>query len=215
MRFSWLSCVLSVFLILGFATVSDAAQHERLTRPFGAPTGGGEAPLGSFVADPGFEAGAFGGIWDEMSTNFGTPICDEFSCGLGGGSGPDSGSWWAWFGGIEAFEEGSVAQAVTVPATDDVTLSFRLETPVCSGDTNDFMEVLIDGSQVFLVRGDDAMCDVVGYRTVTVDISDQVVSNTFDLEFHSISMTDDGLAMSRDVLKVRRNLRSGRYRTDR
>ena len=39
------------------------------------------------------------------------------ACGTGGGIGPRTGTWWAWFGGIpDAVETGSMSQDITIPA---------------------------------------------------------------------------------------------------
>ena len=139
--------------------------------------------LGPIVADGGFEAGTPSPFWNEASTNFGTPLCDA-GCGFGGGSGPHSGSWWAWFGGISAYEEGSVDQNVTLPS-GSATLSFWLEVPVACTNPTDYLEVLIDGTQVFLVDGTSSLCGVVGYSLQTVYISAFADGGVHNLEFHS------------------------------
>ncbi|MCB9849323.1 MAG: proprotein convertase P-domain-containing protein [Phycisphaerales bacterium] len=145
---------------------------------------------GNPVQDPSFEAGPFGGIWDESSTNFGTPICDEAGCGLGTGTGPHTGAFWTWFGGIGTFEEGSVAQDVTIPS-GGATLSFFLEQIVCDSAA-DFVEVLIDGNQVFLSDGGAAICGQLGYTEQIVDISAFADGGTHNLEFHSEIFAQNG-----------------------
>ncbi len=122
------------------------------------------------VIDGSFEAGPGGGAWVEASTNFGSPICDLGACGTGTGTGPSDGGFWAWFGGIGASEVGSVCQSITVPAgLASLTLSFDLETIICD-NPSDFMEVTIDGTQVFFVDGSAASCGVLGYTTQTIDL---------------------------------------------
>ncbi len=122
------------------------------------------------VTDGSFEAGPGGGAWTEASTNFGTPICDEGGCGLGTGTGPSDGNFWAWFGGVSASEVGSVCQSVTVPTgLASLTLSFDLETIICD-NPSDFMQVTIDGTQIFFVDGSAASCGVLGYSTETIDL---------------------------------------------
>jgi hypothetical protein len=121
----------------------------------------------SVINDGGFEAGAFGGTWTEASTNFGTPICDTFGCGTGGGTGPNSGLFWSWFGGIAAFEAGSVEQVVNIPA-GATNLDFYLEHPVASGNGADFLRVLVDGNvELSIIEGGAA----IGYSLVQVDVS--------------------------------------------
>ncbi|HLF87885.1 MAG TPA: FixG Ig-like domain-containing protein, partial [Anaerolineales bacterium] len=135
------------------------------------------------VGDGGFETGTPNSVWNEASTNFGTPICDS-TCGFGGGTGPHGGSWWAWFGGIAAYEEGSVSQNVTIP-NGAASLSFWLEVPVACDSSADYLEVLLDSNQVFLVDGSSALCRVVGYTLQTVDIGAYADGGMHTLEFHS------------------------------
>jgi uncharacterized repeat protein (TIGR01451 family) len=168
----------------------DAAQATAPSGPAtrqGVPTPRTPATFdevnGPIVADGGFEGGTPSAAWTEFSTNFGTPLCDAV-CGFGGGTGPHTGSWWAWFGGIAAYEEGSVSQSVTIP-NGTATLSFYLEMPVVCAAAADYMEVLIDGNQVFLVDGTSALCGVVGYSLQTVDISAYADGGSHTLEFHS------------------------------
>lgn len=121
------------------------------------------------IADGSFEDGTPNGFWTEASTNFGTPLCNEAGCGLGTGTGPRTGDWWAWFGGISAPEVGSVTQSVTIPV-GATTLTFWTEAPVCANAT-DFMRLLIDGNQEFELLGNDPSCNSVGYVERTVDVS--------------------------------------------
>ncbi len=155
----------------------------------GAYRGDGSACEENVVADGGFEAGVFAGTWAESSTNFGTPICDA-GCGFGGGTGPRTGGFWAWFGGIAAFEESSLEQTVTIP-TNASTLDFFLEIPVASENGTDFLEILIDGLQVYLALESDG--PTVGYARVTIPLSAFADGGAHALEFHSITTGDDGL----------------------
>jgi hypothetical protein len=141
------------------------------------------------VADCSFEAGAFGGVWTEASTNFGTPICDVGSCGTGTSTnGFNSGAFWSWFGGIGAFEEGSVSQNVVIPAAATGTLTFYFLAPVCNGDAADFVEVTIDGNQLWSFNAaDTSLCGNPGpYTQISVDVSAYVDGASHALEFHSI-----------------------------
>ncbi|MCG6861240.1 MAG: M4 family metallopeptidase, partial [Chromatiaceae bacterium] len=126
-------------------------------------------PGGNVVSDPGFEGGSQSASWDATSTNFGTPLCTVGTCGTGSGTGPNSGDWWAWFGGIAAYEQGGVSQAVTIPAAAS-TLGFSLEMPACDS-ASDYLEVTLDDSLVFVADGADNQCGVSGYLPITLDIS--------------------------------------------
>lgn len=145
-----------------------------------APTGGVNN-----VQDGSFEAGTPNPYWTEASTNFGTPLCTVAACGTGTGSGPRTGQWWTWFGGIATAEEGSMTQQITIPvgATD---LTFYTEAIICASP-NDYMEVEIDSTQVFLMTGASPQCGVLGYALQTVDISAYADGGTHTLTFHSVT----------------------------
>ena len=138
---------------------------------------------GNTVADPGFEGGAPNDDWIEASSNFGTPLCSLEGCGFGTGTGPRSGDWWAWFGGIGAPEEGRMTQDVVL-STASTTLTFWLEAIVCDSAA-DFLEVTIDGDQVAFYDGTADFCGTLGYHQEVVDISAFADGGTHTLEFHS------------------------------
>lgn len=134
------------------------------------------------VADGSFEGGTPNGDWTEASSNFGTPLCTEADCGLGTGTGPHTGDWWAWFGGIAAPEVGSMTQSVTIPA--GASLTFWYEFPVCANST-DFVRATIDGTTVWEATGAHPDCNSVGYNQATVDISAFADGGTHTLVFTS------------------------------
>jgi len=125
---------------------------------------------GNVVQDSSFEDGTPNSFWTESSTNFGTPLCDTVSCGTGGGTaGPRTGAWWAWFGGIAAFEVGAVEQSVTIPP-GSASLEFWLWNGASSNNGTDNMRALIDGNVVFsTLTGNPAYTG--GYTLVQVDVS--------------------------------------------
>jgi hypothetical protein len=138
------------------------------------------------VAEGGFELG--GASWAQSSTNFGTPLCTAGGCGVGGGTGPHSGDWWAWFGGVGAFEAGAVSQSVTIPAgaTD---MTFWVEIPVSSGNGEDIMTASVDGST--LATFTDADGPFIGYAQHSVDISGFADGGAHTVEFAS-TITGNG-----------------------
>ncbi|MCB8921337.1 MAG: carboxypeptidase regulatory-like domain-containing protein [Ardenticatenaceae bacterium] len=150
----------------------------------------GHTVLDNLVADGSFEDGTPNSYWTEASTNFGTPICDEANCGLGTGTGPRTGTFWTWFGGIAGYEEGSVSQDVTIPA-GTATLNFYLEQIVCD-TASDYMEVTLDGNQVFYTDGGNAICGVLGYSLQSADVSAYADGGTHTLEFHSEIFANGG-----------------------
>ncbi|MCL4838199.1 MAG: hypothetical protein KJ058_09580 [Thermoanaerobaculia bacterium] len=144
-----------------------------------------DAALADVVQDGSFEAATPNPFWTEASTNFGTPLCDIAGCGTGTGTGPLTGGWWAWFGGIAAFEAASVSQSVTIPVGGAATLSFWVEQFVCSGAAADYLEVNIDGTQIWQTTAADPACGVLGYRQITLDVSAYADGGAHTLEFNS------------------------------
>jgi PKD repeat protein len=143
-------------------------------------------PEGDVILDGGFEAGTPNPYWAEYSTNVGTPLCTLDACGYGGGTGPHTGDWWAWFGGIpDYFEEGYVSQPVTIPS-GTATLSFWLEVPTCS-DPGGYMKVFVDDTEVFAVFGDDPLCNLVGYVQKAIDVSAFADGGVHTVKFYSVT----------------------------
>ncbi|MCA9875226.1 MAG: S8 family serine peptidase [Anaerolineales bacterium] len=134
------------------------------------------------VQDGGFESGTPNAHWNEASSNFGTPLCDTATCGTGGGTGPRSGSFWAWFGGITATEIGSLEQAVTIPNGRASTLRFWLEIPANSGTA--FLNMSLDGDLLFSVTQADA-ANYPSYTEVVIDVSSYADGTVHTLRFDS------------------------------
>ncbi len=147
-----------------------------------ASTRGGEEDV---VEDGSFEATSpstfTNPFWQATSTNFGTPFCTADVCGVGGGTGPFDGDWWAWFGGAFRFEAGSVEQEVTIPVGNDV-LSFYLEIP--AGDVPGILNVVIDSDTLFTVTEADTTTYAT-YTEVTLDVSAYADGGTHTLRFES------------------------------
>jgi subtilisin-like proprotein convertase family protein len=146
--------------------------------------------LGPIVGDGSFETGTPNASWEEFSANFGTPLCDAV-CGTGGGTGPRTGAWWAWFGGTTAAETGILTQTVTIPS-GTAELSFWLEIPPTATGTNGFLSVRMDGTEVF--RAEETTPGYGTYAEVTVDASAYADGGTHELVFFSV--TDAGAAVT-------------------
>ena len=141
-------------------------------------------PNDDIIQDGGFEGGTPSLVWDEYSTNFGTPICDEATCGTGGGTaGTHSGTYWSWFGGIAAYEEGWVSQDIVIPA-GSATLSFYFWVGTTGSPAADYFDVRIDGDVVFHATGADNPT-YPSYTLVAVDISDYADGASHTVEFYS------------------------------
>jgi M6 family metalloprotease-like protein len=148
-----------------------------------------EPPSAPLLQDGGFESGTPHSYWNEASINFGTPFC-TIACGTGTGTGPRSGSWWAWFGGVNIFPEtSSIDQDITIPACSE--LSFYLEIPAY--DNTGFMNAVIDGNTVFSVTDEDGP-SYPSYTQVIVDIDTFADNNTHNLRFEST--TDFGIGVT-------------------
>jgi len=167
------------------------AQPDSGKRRFDAPFEAHPDPALPFqlVRDGGFEDGTPNPNWTEASTNFGSPLCTVANCGTGTGTGPHSGSWWAWFGGIAAAETASVEQQVLGDPNQVCTLSFWLEIPAASGNGVDFMNVLLGGQGVFSVL--ESAPGYPTYAEVRLDVSDIIDGTSQLLRFEStITGTD-------------------------
>jgi hypothetical protein len=158
----------------------------------GSYLGDGTSCSADFMVDGGFEAGTPSPFWTEASTNFGTPICDPFFCGFGGGTGPRSGNFWSWFGGIPLNEVGSVEQALTIPVGAS-SLDFFLEIPVSSGNTLDFMRCKIDGIVVFSVLEGTNPWAGIGYEPVSIPLGAFADGGVHTIRFESIQTGSPGI----------------------
>lgn len=137
------------------------------------------------IVDGGLEGGSPSAAWTEFSTNFGTPLCTAAGCGVGGGTGPNSGTWWAWFGGIATFEEGAMSQSITIPTNNTANLYFFLEVPVACDAPDDFLKVAVDADTVYTVDGTSPLCAVVGYSLQTVNLDTYADGAAHNLNFFS------------------------------
>ncbi|MCA9279516.1 MAG: hypothetical protein H6815_01200 [Phycisphaeraceae bacterium] len=141
------------------------------------------AAQAQIINDGGFELG-IGGGWVEFSSNFGTPLCDA-ACTANPAFGPNNGTWWAWFGGITTFEEGSVSQSVALPASA-TNLEFYLHVPTV-GESTDYIEVKVNGTAIWhkLVGEFDPGTFGVDYQLVSLDIS-SYAGQTVTIEIYSL-----------------------------
>lgn len=120
-----------------------------------------------------FEAG-LGGDWSEYSDNFGTPICDDASCGnCGGPCGPNGGTYYCWFGGVGgAIETGFVEQTSFFASGSSAVIEMYVKIAIPGpGDANDKLELSVDGN----VEGTLTTLDSAGYKDAyamwSVDVS--------------------------------------------
>ncbi|MBT8054864.1 MAG: hypothetical protein KJN69_13310 [Gammaproteobacteria bacterium] len=133
------------------------------------------------IADPGFEAGPGSGAWIEASIAFGTPICNLAVCNV---SDQRSGDYWTWLGGVIVDpEDALVAQTVVIPETA-TDLSFWLWVALCDSEA-DYIEVLVDGEQVWTLNGGDPSCGAVDYSQVVLDMLPYADGAAHEITFHA------------------------------
>lgn len=147
----------------------------------------------NLVKDGSFEAGKPNPHWIGKSVNFESPICSQHDCGSGGGtSTPSEGDYWAWFGGGETADEATLTQDVRI-LMGARSLYFSLQRDLCSGDPNDFLEVLIDGICIFHIDGVYQSYLEFGHHTQIVDITSFADNQMHSLEFYAITTGDSGV----------------------
>jgi hypothetical protein len=140
----------------------------------------------NLIADSSFEAGTPNPDWAESSTNFGSPLCTYTGCGNGDGTGPNTGLWWAWFGGVTLEEVGSVSQDIVLPANSTANLYFYLEVPSCENLAQEYMSVVIDNiDTLFTVTNFSPLCGVIGYTLQTINLDTYCDGNSHNILFYS------------------------------
>ncbi|HEY0230341.1 MAG TPA: hypothetical protein VGC55_03730, partial [Dokdonella sp.] len=143
------------------------------------------------VPDSSFEGSISGsGPWDSTSTNFGTALCTADVCSTGGDTaGANTGSAWAWFGGIAAAEDASVSQSVTIPSGGPSYLNFWLWIGAVNGGTSN-LDVSVDGTVV--ASFPEPVDADAGYVQRGVDIGAYADDAAHTIEFHYTET--DGIA---------------------
>ncbi len=156
------------------------------------------------MVDPSFEAGAFGGVWEEASTNYGTPLCDA-GCGTcGGGCVAYSGAWYAWFGGAGAVETGVLNQTFTIPSGNAGVLTFWFKIPTeGAGIEADWCNVKIDGNIIWSANGTQA-AEYAEYTQITLDVSQFAdgAAHDFALEGYQTTAVSTNFLMDAFSLSV-------------
>lgn len=144
----------------------------------------------NLLLDGGFETGTPNSLWQEGSTNFGTPLCTQAVCNAEIGQ-PFQGAWWAWFGGIASSDEdGYVSQQVTIPDTDYAILWFYLSIPTALAQG--YMRASIDGTELFSVTEAD-QAQYASYTPVVLDVSAYADGATHTILFEGGSTAGDSV----------------------
>ncbi len=164
------------------------------------------------VIDGSFEAGAGAGTWVEASTNFGTPLCSEASCGNGGGPCvPRTGTFYSWYGGAGgALETASVEQSVVIP--NGTTGALKLWVKIANagpGVAGDKLDVSVDGNVLATVTALDSVA-YADYAELTVNVNTltdgnahtvriegfQSTTAVFNILVDDVELTVDGVTLS-------------------
>lgn len=140
----------------------------------------------SQIIDPSFETGPTGTSWIQASTNFGTPLCDAASCGTcGGPCVPNTGVWYAWFGGAAgAIEIGSVETAAMVPVGTTASIKMMVKiSPPGAGNPTGGIVISMDGVSIGAVTQADSTT-YANYTMLTIPINAAAngMSHTFRIE---------------------------------
>lgn len=143
------------------------------------------------IADGSFEAGAAAGTWTEASTNFGTPLCDLATCGdCGGPCAPNTGTFYAWFGGANAVETGSVEQSAVIPTGSVVALNMMVYIAGAGdGLAADRLEVSVDGNVVNTVTAQDSVMYGAGYTQLVTDVTAMADGNAHTIRIEGFQTT--------------------------
>lgn len=143
------------------------------------------------VIDGSFEAGPGAGPWVEASTNFGTPLCSDASCGNGGGPCvPRTGTFYAWYGGAGgALETASVEQSLTIPNGTSGSLTLWVKIANAGpGVAGDKLDVSVDGSVLASVTALDSVA-YADYAQLTVNVSSLTDGNAHTVRIEGFQST--------------------------
>ena len=91
-------------------------------------------------------------------------------------------------GGSSVGDVGYVSQDILVlPGTAEIT--FYVEQYVCgAAGVSNYMALKIDGDELWRTDGTDPACGVLGYRLVTVDVTDFADGETHEIKFDSVTV---------------------------
>lgn len=134
------------------------------------------------LADSSLEtSGPSNAPWSSTSSNFGTSFCDAAGCGTcGGPCVPNTGSWFAWFGGTTSPEVGTIAQDFNATGAGIGTLTYYLKVPM-KGAVGDTLSIIMDGTTISKTNMVDSIGD---YQQVTVDVGAVTMgSHTLTISF--------------------------------
>jgi hypothetical protein len=122
--------------------------------------------------------------WTSTSTNFGSVLCTNATCGnCGGPCGPHTGTQYAWFGGAGgAAETGTLSQNFSVTTAGTGVLSFYFRTPMVPGVLGDTFTAVVDGNTVFTATPADSNQYQDAYTQVVIPLGN-LTAGSHDIVF--------------------------------
>ncbi|MEW6648653.1 MAG: S8 family serine peptidase [Chloroflexota bacterium] len=143
----------------------------------------------ALLADGGFELGsAAESPWQQYSRQFETPLCSVATCGGGGSALPNSGLWWAWFGGEAGdSEDGWVEQRVRLPA-GNAWLRFHLQVQNC-GSPQDYLNLSVDEIEIWRQTASGARCSEKAYARSEVSLAAFADGGLHNLRLYGVQST--------------------------
>lgn len=181
--------VAATILIVGSSLPANAQPNSHVSIDAAAATP--TCTPSNIILDGGFESGGVPStIWNDpqTSTNFGTPLCTEASCGTGSGASPPrSGLTWAWFGGIPLPETATLGQNVTIPA-GTASLHFWMRIGTVSSPFTDVLHIKIDN--VTVQSYTEPSVSERGYTERIIDLSAFADGGLHNIQFEYIGPSD-------------------------
>ncbi|MCS6844022.1 MAG: trypsin-like peptidase domain-containing protein [Caldilineales bacterium] len=171
------------------ALAVPAGSPERLS-PAAAPRSRSAPliPAEDVINDGSFEAGTPNPFWGESSVAFGSPLCSRTTCNPNVGSGPRTGAWWAWFGGVARVREtASLTQTVVLHPGAPAELSFWLEMPTAQAPAT--LTVSLDNTVLFQATAADAS-RYATYTRVRADVGAFADGRPHALRFHAVTASN-------------------------
>lgn len=152
---------------------------------------------GNKLQDSSFEASTGAGVitnpfWGSTSTQFTSSLCNPTTCGTVTSATPRSGIYWAWFGGTNGPETGTVSQTVTIPAGGTATLNYRLWIGAVTAPFTDVFRVKVDGTIVQSIT--EPGTAELGYTLRSVSLNAFANDGQHTIVFEYISPTGGGIA---------------------
>ena len=154
-------------------------------------SGSGSCTPGNRLQDTGFESTSgttlTNPFWGTSSTQFGSSLCSQALCGSISSATPRSGTYWAWFGGTDGPETGTVSQTVTIPSGGSATLHYYLWIGAVNSPFTDVLNIRVDGTIVQTITEPSVAESGYTQRTVNLNAYTNGAQHTITFEYTSPS----------------------------